>query len=355
MNIENENKPKKLAKKVANDLMDKIFATIVGMDSAKAKIRQLVNSALVDDYLPPIAIIATAGLGKTKLLKVVLHLFQVVLGRKVVWFPRGEDLGTRLKFVEEQYIPKVHDHDAGIGIDEVHEIKGNVQSLLRSLIEITAERLPKTIRAVGDSEATFDPKRNFIVIATNKVEKLDKPFLSRFEIIRLPKYTLPEMKSIVRQCAKKLEVKMDESAVTVIAEANRGTARDVIQWGDCAKAFMNDTGKKVLDKKGALEVVKLRETFPQGINRDELNTLLLLEEAKRNDSGGEMQLKELAGRNNVTSSEQNSNETYLRTTGMIRTRGTRSLTIKGAEYLSELRKLKFIPELKNKNALKGVK
>jgi hypothetical protein len=66
-----------------------------------------------------------------------------------------------------------------------------------------------------------------------------------------------------------------------------------------------------------------------------------------------MQLKELAGANNVQPTEQNANETYLRTKPFIRTRGTRSLTLKGQEYLNELRKLGFLRNLKiaDKNKL----
>jgi len=346
---------KKLNKAQAVKLMTERFATIVGMTAAKARITQIILSALVDDYLPPIAIIATKGLGKTKLIMVLLSFIEDILGREVVWFPRGEDLGTRIQFVEKTMIPLFNDRDAVIGIDEVHEWKPNVQSFVRSLIEVTAERAPKTVRAIGDSEVTYDPLRNGFVIATNKLEKLDAPLLSRFEQIRLPLYSLGEMEQIVRLIAKKVQIKLSATAVKMIAEANRGTARDVVQWLDNVRSYLNTTGKKELDEKGALEVIKTREVFPQGVNSDELKTLLLLEKAALSieNKGGEMQLKELAGANGVTSAEQNANETFLRQKQFIRTRGTRSLTIAGAEYLKTLRKLDFIPELKK--AGKGAK
>jgi len=94
--MDNENKQKKMSKKNAIALMEKRFANLVGMASAKKRITQMFVSALVDDYLPPIAILATAGLGKTRLLKIVLSFAQDILGRRVIWFPRGEDCGTRL-------------------------------------------------------------------------------------------------------------------------------------------------------------------------------------------------------------------------------------------------------------------
>lgn len=331
-----------LQKKQIVELAKKRYANIVGMEPQKARFLQILLGAAVDGFLPPIMILATAGLGKTKLMLVMLSLIKDCLGRQVVWFPRGEDLGTRIKFVEECYIPRIHDHDAGCGIDECHEMKPNVSSLWRSLIEITAERTSKTIRACGDYEITYAPARNFVIMATNKVEKLDKPLMSRFEIFRLSLYTDAEMLQIVIHTAKKAGLKLNAKAARMIAESNRGNARDVVQWIDSGKAYCNANDKKELDEKGAREIIRLRETFPFGVTNAELQTLLLLE------ANGDMQLKELAGRNNVESKEQNTNETYLRFRGFIITRGIRSLSPSGREYLLQLRRDKFIPELKAK-------
>ena len=73
-----------------------------------------------------------------------------------------------------------------------------------------------------------------------------------------------------------------------------------------------------------------------GVTRHELQTLLILER------DGEQQLKELASKNQCSSSEQTAHELYLLKRGFMGITVKRRLTKAGHDYLASLREEGFI-------------
>jgi Holliday junction resolvasome RuvABC ATP-dependent DNA helicase subunit len=325
-------------------LCAKRFSKLVGMSAIKVRSTEAIVSAAKDGFFAPTLIVGTAGLGKTRLLVILVSLLRDILDRQALFFPRGEDCGTRIKFVEECLVPRLNDHNATLAIDECHELKGNVSSLIRSMLNPTAERKATTVRACGDYEITFEPTRQTVIFSTNKVEKLDGPLMSRFERWDLPLYTDEETEQIFTICFQSngSKIKFVGKSKRMIAECNRGTARDIVHWFNACVTNCNARGKDIVGEKEAIDLIKSRETYPLGVVQNELNTLLHLERK------GELQLKELAALNIVSSQEQNANEKYLRQRGFLGTAGKRSLKPDGAAYLASLRKAKFLPETKAK-------
>lgn len=324
-----------LSEKQTRELAKERFAKMVGWTAIKEQILMLLLSARISGFFPNLLFIAPAGLGKTRFLRIVASLVKDVLDRDGIWFDRGLDMGTRLEFTEKVLVPKVNDQHAVLASDEVHEWKAPVQALIRTMIEPTAERRIKSVRACGDYDIIVDPKKFTFLAATNKVEKLDAPTLSRFHVIYPPLYTDNEMEAILTLAFKNSPIKFAGKAKHNLATNNRGTARDIVLWFDTTTAYAEANGKKTLTENDVAEITRLRDCFPLGVTGNELKTLLYLE------LDGELQLKQLAARNVVTSQEQNANERYLLQRGLIRIDGCRQLTQAGIEYLKGIREAKF--------------
>jgi Holliday junction resolvasome RuvABC ATP-dependent DNA helicase subunit len=328
-------KQKNMTQKEAVDICKKTFAKAEGQENAKARLTQNILSALVDGYLVPILFIATYGLGKTLLLKLYASCIRQVLGREILGFASGADLGTRITFAEDVLIQKFHDKDAVIIVDEIQEARKPVIGLMRSMINPESNRSPVTVRVYGDAEVTADPKRNSFVFATNKIDELDVAFVSRLERIDLAMLTDENMMAIIDRILHDAGITFHDTSKRIIAECNRGTARDVVKWTNAVRQFCAVNAKKTFSIDNAREVIKMRETYPLGVTANELKTLLHLE------ARGSLKLKELAGLNIVSPKEQNSNETYLLQRGLMAIKNERELTSIGEAYLKELRKHRF--------------
>lgn len=319
------------------------FAGIVGQDTPKLRIAKSVfGSSLEEGYMSPLLIIAPPGIGKTRLLKAARALFKAVWGekRKTIWCPSGEELGTVKTFFEDVLNPYVEGQDACFFIDEFHKTPKALQSLFRSMIEITESREPKSVRS-GDYEVTISPKRHGFIFATNEIDKLDPALVSRCKRIDLSLYSDEEMEKILFNALENDGIHFHENTLRAIAECNRGTARNIVHWIDGVRQFLAFAGKKSLNREDVVCIIRESETFPLGLSKIELATLLILEKH------GRQKLKELAAKNLCDSTEQNTNERFLLQRGLMQIDGERELTKEGREYLAQLRKDKLIAPLEN--------
>jgi Holliday junction resolvasome RuvABC ATP-dependent DNA helicase subunit len=320
----------------AKKLIKAAFAPFIGQAAAKAKIEQKILAALANGgWMSPLLIVAPAGLGKSALFEIIIGLVRAILGRRFVEFERGEECGSRTAFADV-YINHVHDKPVAMKIDEFHEAKPAIRSMIRSLVQPRADRSSTTIRAYGDNEITYDPFKNWFLLATNEVDKLDAPFLSRMDRIDLELYSAEELETMLQRNLQGADIKFNDNTLRDIADANRGTGRDIVKWGDAIRNHCAVTGKNSLNKADVAAILKTQQTYPLGVTPNELRTLLVLEEK------GPQQLKQLAAANLVQVKEQNANELYLLQKGLIVTHPLRSLTQQGIAYLAELRKGKFI-------------
>lgn len=328
-----------MTKLEANALIDAAFLPIVGQDAAKRRFKNKILAALADNgFFAPLLLVAAPGLGKTRFLMVCAQLCRAILGRNKMIFQRGEECGTKIGFVEEYMIPYFHDKDTFLYIDEVHEARKPVLALLRSMLNPTSDRRPHTIRAHGDYELTFDPSKNSMIIATNKIDQLDAALVSRFERLDLVDYTDEEMAQILSNCIADQNITFNDNTLASIAACNRGTARDIIHWQNAIREHLAVAGKRSINKDDVKAIIRARETYPLGITNNEAKTLLHLEKH------GELQLKELAAMNIIDAKEQNANEKYLLQRRLIAIDSKRRLTPEGMQYLATLRKSKYIDE-----------
>lgn len=310
------------------------FSPIIGQSTPKERLSEILIGPTVEGgYMAPVLIIAPPGVGKTKLLRAIQSIVKKMLGRKTIFFPSGEEMGSSDEFFDDVLIPHVHEKECVMFIDEFQDAASHMRDMVRRMIDITVERHSHVV-SHGDKECVIDPKRLGIVIATNEIDKVPAALLSRCERIDLDLYTDDEMEQILFQSLDGLH--FHENTLRKIAECNRGSARDIVHWVNAIRRHAAIAGKKTLNREDVCQIIRKRETFPYGISKNELKTLLLLERF------GDQQLKELSAKNHCQAAEQNSNETYLRARNFIEIGIKRHLTKDGREYLAELRKDGFL-------------
>ena len=325
-----------MTQKEASKLIDETFAKMVGQTIAKRKLKTKILAALQDGFFSSLLLVGPAGLGKSQVMELVIFLVKSILGRRVLSYARGEECGTKTAF-GETLVSYMHDKPVFVSIDEVHECKAPVRGLIRSLIQPKANRSGTTIALGNDYELTFNPLQNSFLLATNEVDKLDAPFLTRVDRIDLSPYTDEEMAEILHRMLASANVKFNENTLADIAACNRGTARDAVKWCDAIRAHLAVAGKLTINKADVKAILLNAEIFPLGVSANELRTLLALEK------NGGMQLKQLAAVNMVAVKEQNANELYLLKRVLIETCPLRRLTPEGIKYLASLRKSGFLP------------
>lgn len=329
-------------------VLDQIFSKVRGQKVAIQRLKNLILAARVDGFMAPQLIVAAPGLGKSKLLKAFKDACRKVLGRSTVGFDDGAECGTKVAFVEEVLIPHFNytdpdSKDKVLAIDECHNMKGPVASIVRSFLQPDAARSCVTIRPHGDYEMTFNPNKMTVILATNKIDKLDPALVSRFERLDLVDYLDNEMEEILSDALEGADIQFNENTMRKIAECNRGTARDIVHWVNAIRQHLTIANKKTINKADVREIIRMRETYPLGVSQNELKTLLALE------TFGHMQLKELAAKNLIEAKEQNANEKYLLQRRLIGIDGKRHLTPEGMAYLADLRKEGYIAKKVSQN------
>lgn len=314
------------------------FQPIIGQHTAKLRLQKIIAGIEVEQgFMTPTAIFAPPGLGKTLLLSAARKAVKEVSGRKVIYFSSGCELGTPTTIFEDVLTPHVDDKEVFMVVDEFHEAPLKVQEIIRSMIEITTARSSKEIQSRnGEHNVVINPNKFSLLIATNEHDKVIPALMSRLERIDLALYSDEEMEEILFAGLKDDGIRFNDNTLRQLAECNRGSARDIVKWVNCVRLHLALLGKKSVNREDVAAIIKDRETFPQGVTRSELATLLNL--AKH----GDLQLKELAAKHLCSAAEQIARERYLLQCGFMTIDGKRHLTKDGREYLQTLRDSGFL-------------
>lgn len=321
---------------LATKRIDEGFASIVEQEPAKQAVKELILGGVAQKgFIPSMLFVAPLGTGKTRFLRTVKNIMGDLFGRKATYFESGKGMGTALAFYEDVLVPRVHGKESDIFADELHEAPAPTLSVVRDLLEPNVERAPKRA-AFKDYEVLWHPYQNCFIGATNRLDLLDPPLVSRFERINLDYYTDDGMETILFNGLKDAGIKFNENSLRRVAECNRGSARDVVKWVDSIRSYAAVRNKVTINRADIGELLKSKNIFPLGVTRVELRTLQLLHKF------GPAQLQNLAAKNCVSSAEQKANEAYLMQRGLIVVEGLRRLTVGGQVYLQSLEKEGFI-------------
>lgn len=325
-------------------VIDSHFASIVGQDDAKSRLKDIMAGPLVEDgFMAPTLLYAPPGYGKTHFVEACKRIAKALMPeRKTVSFKSGDEMGTVNIFFEDVLIPHVEGKEMIMFVDEFHKADAGVRSLVHRMLEITSRRESKTVTK-GKYEVTINPYMHGFVLATNRIDLLDPALVSRLERVNLSQYSDCEMETMLFNELKNHKIIFNDNTLRKIAECNRGNARDIIKWSNMIRRYVAIESKKSINKEDVATLLRKAQVYPLGVTQNELQTLIHLYQS------GPLQLRMLANRNGCSSSEQNCNESYLFKCGLITVEVLRKLTPKGVEYLKELMADKFIDPIE-KNA-----
>jgi holliday junction DNA helicase RuvB len=199
-------------------LRPKTILEYVGQSNLKSQLNLILSSCKIRSVMPEhMLFYGPAGLGKTTISSLI-----------------STEIGANFKAITASSLQKVGDIVALLSnlddntilfIDEIHRLKAPLEESLYSAME--DQKIDILIgKGNGSTTLRIDLPNITIIGATTLVGRLSKPLRDRFpSIFQLELYNLEEMKSLIMANCSKIGLKLDSTAVHMIAQRSRGTPR----------------------------------------------------------------------------------------------------------------------------------
>lgn len=199
----------------------------------------------------------SAGLGKTTLAHII-----------------AKELNSNLKVTSGPAIEKVGDlasiltnlsNNDILFIDECHRLNKTIEEVLYPAME---DYKLDIIIGKGPSARTLqlDLPKFTLVAATTRTGLLSSPLRSRFGIsFRLDFYNESEIGEIIRRSARVLNIKIDESAIKLVASCSRATPRIANRLLKRTRDFAEVIGDGIVSEALATKALKMLEVDSLGL------------------------------------------------------------------------------------------
>ncbi|OAB49106.1 Holliday junction branch migration DNA helicase RuvB [Mycoplasmopsis gallinarum] len=161
-------------------------------------------------------------------------------------------------------------------IDEIHSINKNVEELIYGAMEDF--KIDIIIGPEGDSKVMRMNLKKFTLLgATTQINLISKPLKDRFGLkAKFNIYELEEIKEILKQSAKTLNIKIDDDNLLVVAEHSRNTPRIANHLLKRIDDFAQFNKLTNINKNLIIETFKHLELFPLGLTREHIDYLNVL-------------------------------------------------------------------------------
>ena len=256
-------------KKIEKTLRPQCLDDYIGQEKAKSTLKIYIEAAKQrHDSLDHVLFYGPPGLGKTTLAGIIAN--EMGVNMKVTSGPAIEkpgEMAASLNNLQEGDL---------LFVDEIHRLNRQVEEVLYPAMEDFAIDIMigkgSTARSVR-----LDLPHFTLVGATTRAGLLTAPLRDRFGMIHhMEFYTEDELKLIIKQSAKVLNVKIEDAGATELARRSRGTPRLANRILKRVRDFAQVKYNGVITETVAHTALDLMDVDTLGLDRVDRNILVTI-------------------------------------------------------------------------------
>ena len=255
--------------KIEKTLRPMTLDEYIGQEKAKANLKVYIEAAKQrGESLDHVLFYGPPGLGKTTLAGIIAN-----------------EMGVHMKVTSGPAIGKPGEMAAILSnlaegdilfVDEIHRLNRQVEEVLYPAMEDYVIDIMVGKGATARS-IRLDLPHFTLVGATTRAGLLSAPLRDRFGVVHhLEFYNVEELKTIIVQSAKKLEVKIDEEGAIELARRSRGTPRLANRLLKRVRDFAQVQYNGEITKEVASFALDLLEVDKMGLDQNDRNILLTI-------------------------------------------------------------------------------
>lgn len=256
-------------KKIEKTLRPQCLDDYIGQEKAKSTLKIYIEAAKQrHDSLDHVLFYGPPGLGKTTLAGIIAN--EMGVNMKVTSGPAIEKPGEMAAILNN-----LQEGDL-LFVDEIHRLNRQVEEVLYPAMEDFAIDIMigkgSTARSVR-----LDLPHFTLVGATTRAGLLTAPLRDRFGMIHhMEFYTEDELKLIIKQSAKVLNVKIEDEGATELARRSRGTPRLANRILKRVRDFAQVKYNGVITEAVAHTALDLMDVDTLGLDRVDRNILVTI-------------------------------------------------------------------------------
>ena len=256
-------------KKIEKTLRPQCLDDYIGQEKAKSTLKFYIEAAKQrHDSLDHVLFYGPPGLGKTTLAGIIAN--EMGVNMKVTSGPAIEKPGEMAAILNN-----LQEGDL-LFVDEIHRLNRQVEEVLYPAMEDFAIDIMigkgSTARSVR-----LDLPHFTLVGATTRAGLLTAPLRDRFGMIHhMEFYTEDELKLIIKQSAKVLNVKIEDAGATELARRSRGTPRLANRILKRVRDFAQVKYNGVITETVAHTALDLMDVDTLGLDRVDRNILVTI-------------------------------------------------------------------------------